>query len=644
MENLVHFDIAAVVMLLVMLFTNLFSKRAKNTAGYMYLLLVVVTMIAALFNVFTVALENTETENILLHNIVRTTYLLFHNTATPVFVMYIISLTRTWHKFKKKPYIAFILLIPYLTVAGIVISNPFTNIVFAYENGILNKTTVANSLYFFATFYVLLGFIYILIHRRTLRIGAIMVLCSSIPLGVLAVFIKHFFPRSLVEIFSNAVVLMIISMTIQNPEKNVDSVTNLRKYRAYAADIKTDFINNNHHKLILINIANYDSLRSLLGYDYTNELLRTIADKLSVCNVKNKAHAELYYLDRGKFRIIVNGYNQSKAESLAADVNEALKHLIEINKIEVTIDAFVCVAKLPEDIADYKSLMAFGNDFHERVEKTGDVYLASELFKQRNFQLMNEMENIIENAFKNNSFTVYYQPIYSVEKKRFVSAEALLRLIDEEHGFVPPNLFIPVAEKTGAIHKIGDIVLDNVCRFIASDEFKKLGLDYIEINLSVVQCMQRGLAENILNTINKYGIEPGKINLEITETAANYSQNILIENMTKLISAGVSFSLDDFGTGYSNMARLASLPLKIVKLDKTFVDNSNKPKLHIFLKGTIRMLKDMDMEIVVEGIETEQMVETFSNLNCDFIQGYYYSKPIPQNDFVKFIEKSKISA
>ena len=644
MENLVHFDIAAVIMLFVMLLTNLFSKRAKNTAGYMYMLLVAITMIAAFFNVITVALENAETSNVLLHNIVRTTYLLFHNTATPVFVMYIVSLTRTWHKFKRKPYIGFILLIPYFIVAGLIISNPFTNIVFSFENGVLSKTIVANSLYFFATFYVLLGFAYIIIYRKTLRIGSILVLCSSIPLGTLAVFVKHFFPRSLVEIFCNAVVLMIISMTIQNPEKNVDSATNLRKHRAYATDIKTDFINNNHHKLILINIANYDSIRSLLGYDSTNELLRAIADKMSLCNKTNKAHAELYYLDRGKFRIIVNEYNIHKAENLAADINKALQQLIEINKIEITLDAFVSVAKLPEDIADYKSLMAFGNDFQERVEKTGDVYLASELFKQRNFQLMNEMENIIENAFKNNSFTVYYQPIYSIEKKRFVSAEALLRLIDEEHGFVPPNLFIPVAEKTGAIHKIGDIVLDSVCKFIASDEFKRLNLDYIEINLSVVQCMQRGLADNILATINKYGISPDKINLEITETAANYSQNILIENMTKLISAGVSFSLDDFGTGYSNMARLASLPLKIVKLDKTFVDNSNKPKLHIFLKGTIRMLKDMDMEIVVEGIETEQMVETFSDLNCDFIQGYYYSKPIPKNDFIRFIEEAKKSA
>ncbi len=644
MENLVHFDIAAVIMLLVMLLTNLFSKKSRNTAGYIFVLLIINTMIAALLNVITIAMENVASDNASLYYAVRTGYLLFHNLATPLYVMYIISLTRTWHKFKKKPYIGIILMIPYLAEAAMIVSNLATHHLFTYENGVLTRHSLGTVLYVCASFYLILGIVYLLHYRKNLPLRAILVLCTSVPLGIIAVTVKNFFPHSLVEIFSNAVVLMIISMTIQNPEKNLDSVTNLRKYRAYAEDIKTDFANNNHHKLILVNIANYDSLRSLLGYDSTNKMLKIIADKLVLINKENNAKAEIYYLDRGKFRLVVNGRNASKTQKLASDVNTALKQLIEISMIEVTLDAFVCIASLPEDIKDYQSLMALGNDFHDRVEKTGEVYLASELFKQRNFQLMNDMENIIENAFKNNSFTVYYQPIYSVEKKRFVSAEALLRLIDKDYGFVPPNLFIPVAEKTGAIHKIGDIVLDNVCKFIASEEFERLGLDYIEINLSVVQCMQRGLADNILSTIKKYGISPDKINLEITETAANYSQNILIENMTKLINAGVSFSLDDFGTGYSNMARLASLPLKIVKLDKTFVDNSNKPKLHIFLKGTIKMLKDMDMEIVVEGIETEQMVETFSNLNCDFIQGYYYSKPIPLNDFVRFIEEAKISA
>ena len=218
-----------------------------------------------------------------------------------------------------------------------------------------------------------------------------------------------------------------------------------------------------------------------------------------------------------------------------------------------------------------------------------------------------------------------------------MSAEALLRLFDEEHGFISPELIVTAAEKSGAIHKIGEFVFEEVCKFVSSDEFKALGLDYIEVNLSVAQCMHGDLADKILMIMQQYNVSPRSINLEITETAASYSQRVMTDNLNKLSRAGIEFSLDDFGTGYSNMKRVVSLPLKIVKLDKSFVDEKENLKMWIFLQNTIKMLKDMNMEIVVEGIETKEMVDAFSNLKCDFIQGYYFSKAISKNDFVKFI-------
>lgn len=235
---------------------------------------------------------------------------------------------------------------------------------------------------------------------------------------------------------------------------------------------------------------------------------------------------------------------------------------------------------------------------------------------------------------------MYYQPIYSVNEQRFNSAEALLRLKDDKYGFISPEIFIPAAEKSGAIHKIGAFVLDEVCRFIASEEYKALQLDYIEINLSVAQCMQNDLANQVLETIDKYKITPDQINLEITETAASYSQKTMLENLSVLSDAGISFSLDDFGTGYSNMRRIASLPLHLVKLDKSFADMGENPKLQIILQNTIQMIKAMNMKIVVEGIETEKLVQQFSDLQCEYIQGYYYSKPIPKEEFVDFIKES----
>ena len=150
--------------------------------------------------------------------------------------------------------------------------------------------------------------------------------------------------------------------------------------------------------------------------------------------------------------------------------------------------------------------------------------------------------------------------------------------------------------------------------------------------------MQERLHKRLWDIMAEYGVEPDQINLEITETAASHAQEVMAENLSKLTQAGVSFSLDDYGTGYSNIKRVIQLPLKIIKLDKTFVDEQDNPKMLVVLKNTVAMLKDMNMEIVVEGIETQEMLDFFTELRCDFIQGYFFSKPIPKPEFVSFIK------
>ena len=195
-----------------------------------------------------------------------------------------------------------------------------------------------------------------------------------------------------------------------------------------------------------------------------------------------------------------------------------------------------------------------------------------------------------------------------------------------------------MAEDSGAIHKIGMIVLEKVCKFISSESFKELGLDYIEVNLSVVQCMDRSLAKKIAAVCDKYGVKPSQLNLEITETASSFAQKNMMTNINTLYDMGYSFSLDDFGTGYSNLVRIASLPLHIVKLDKSFTWTGDNDDLKLILETTINMVKKMDMKIVVEGVETEEMLKRFRDLECEYIQGYYFSKPLPEFDFIQYIK------
>ena len=153
------------------------------------------------------------------------------------------------------------------------------------------------------------------------------------------------------------------------------------------------------------------------------------------------------------------------------------------------------------------------------------------------------------------------------------------------------------------------------------------------------QCMQMDLTDKVLYYLKKYNLKPEQINLEITETAANTTQDVVEENIRALSEQGIAFSLDDYGTGYSNLSRIISLPFRIVKIDKSMTDKVFDSKIRAILKYNIRLLKEIGMEIVVEGVATEEVLKQFEEMGCDFIQGYYFSRPLPQQEFVEFIKK-----
>ena len=237
---------------------------------------------------------------------------------------------------------------------------------------------------------------------------------------------------------------------------------------------------------------------------------------------------------------------------------------------------------------------------------------------------------------------VFFQPIYSNRDKCFTSAEALVRIRKKDGTLLSPSIFIPVAEKTGIILELGERVIEKVCLLLKNSDAIKLGIHYIEINLSVIQCEKRDLAKRLISIVKKYDIAPGLINLEITETASISARTILLENMKTLINYGFTFSLDDFGKGESNLMYIVEMPVSIVKLDydmlKAFF---RSPKAKTVVQAVVNMAHNMNLKMVAEGIETEEEIQGMSKENIDYIQGYYYSCPVPQNDFLEFLRNNQ---
>lgn len=636
MRNL-SFDISAIIVLILLLISVLIRKATIGRTNKVFITAILLCMLTTCFDIMAGVFDAAGADYEKMMLFAHTGYLLLHNFESVVHVVFVIGVMDLWHKLKKNVPLQVCIVLPYAAIFALVMTNLFTKLIFSVDGGIYTHGPLFNLLYICAGSYLLIDIYVVVKNRRLINAAKIVGLLSMAGICLLSVIIHILLPKQLVECFGVSLSLFLVSLAVQRPEERLDSDTGFYRHSAYGHDAKNSFLSGKHWHVVMLNIANFSVVNSMLGYEQAMGVLKLVADKIRLLNKNLGNKGELYYLDRGRFRIVFAEKDRTMAETYATLLNNELKLKINYNSFDINLSPMIVLARCPEEIESFKSLMAFGLDFHKRNPYTGRVILAPEIYHKDDFEIKNNINQIIKNALENRSFQVYYQPIYSISEKKFVSAEALLRLFDKEHGFISPEILIPAAEKSGAIHKIGEYVFEEVCKFVSSKEFEELGLDYIEVNLSVAQCMHGDLADKILMIMNQYNVPTSRINLEITETAASYSQRVMTDNLNKLSRAGVEFSLDDFGTGYSNMKRVVSLPLKIVKLDKSFVDEQANPKMWIFLQNTVKMLKDMNMEIVVEGIETKEMVEAFSDLKCDFIQGYYFSKAISKDEFVKFI-------
>ena len=248
------------------------------------------------------------------------------------------------------------------------------------------------------------------------------------------------------------------------------------------------------------------------------------------------------------------------------------------------------------------------------------------------------IKKMIDEALRNDRVEVFYQPFYNIKKSCFDVAEALVRIRLENGEIVAPPRFIPIAEESGQIRSLGIRVFEKVCEFIASGEAGKVGLEKIEINVSAAQFDRDDPERFVMENIQKYGISPEWINLEITETAATKNWDIMLDNMHRLIDKGVTFSLDDFGTGRSNIDYFVNMPVKTVKFDNTFTQGFfSNDRMKPVLTGMTDIVHKLDMSIVAEGIETEEQARAMKEMGVEYIQGYYYSRPLPKDELIKFL-------
>lgn len=511
------------------------------------------------------------------------------------------------------------------------------------------------ALYVSTIYYSVIGIWWLIRWKKVLTKDLFATLMMLYPIVLLAVYVQYHFPHLHLEMFATSVAIMLVSAFVMRPERQMDSLVEAASMQAYRDMCNRAFITQRPLCLVFLEIVNIDRIRLLVGRDELHAIIRSVAANLG--NVLETGDV-LYYLRNGMFcispvnqdadhalRIAFKTHEEGKERSRKAPATPATRqkpgdhgHATQApqDMQRPNMQMRACVVRIPYDVSDPQTLSAFVRRLGHLVPGSR-VTSYEELSTYEDFDLNIALSSCIERAIRNRSFQVHYQPIMCLNDDRFHSAEALIRLHDPEFGWISPNLFIPEAEQSGAILAIGSIMLEKICEFLGGVDFESTGLSYIEVNLSTEQCIRPQMAIELLELMRAHSVDPRRINLEVTETSSSFSQLIVERNVSTLAEAGVTFSLDDFGTGYSNVTRALSLPFDLVKFDKSFVDAMKDDAALTVFSQSISMMKQIGKEVLVEGVETQEQALAIRNMGADYIQGYLYARPLPQDEFVSFL-------
>ena len=624
MEHLVYYDIAAAFVLLTALAAYHLRKYSDNFQSrvyrvMLYALLVVSTSDFLLFwN--EVPLDKMWTTILLYICIIGQV------VVAVAYLLYILCLTGRVERFirKEKGW----LFVPAWIVIALLVMQLFIPYLFKVGvNGSYQRQNGIIVFYACMIYFYLMGEVFLVRFRKRLSFE---ILLSATVFALVSIFtlaLHITFPGFRLQFFGMAMCVLLYLISSERPQEYTVPELEIMNRRAFLKEAEERLLGSERFPMLVIKVHNLKVMRQTLGNDSVNEFQKEMAAffRELIDNSRIYQFSQSVYvlaLDRKKKDI-----DSSVLIRQILDRFEQPWHSGSVEtKFRIHISSIVC----PRDAKDLNGLIDYIQYMRSISSENGNVVLKpAEMDIDRPKREL-RIRKLLNDAVDHKGFEVFYQPIYSVAENRIASAEALVRLKDQSMGYISPEEFIPIAEKSGMIMQIGEFVFETVCRFIQEKQLTDYGLQYIEINLSVVQCMQENLAERLTEIMKKYHVAPTQINLAITETAAAHSD--MLENNIKILhKQGIEFSLDDYGSGYSNTDYLFRFPFRIVKNDKTILWEA--------FKNTIRMIKELGLEIVVEGVETQEYVDYLTEQHCDYLQGYFYSKPIPDRDFLELLHR-----
>lgn len=389
---------------------------------------------------------------------------------------------------------------------------------------------------------------------------------------------------------------------------------------------------NQQFGLLTLDLDDFRRINDTRGHPIGDQILVEVAQRLHEQMGENefvaRSGGDEFYVLKAKLDDV------SELEELALRLLQIFEEPYKLGEFEFFISASAGIAVFPEHGTDRDTLLQHADVALSEAKAAGKNkhWFFDQTIRERIATWM-EKEKDLRYAIQRNEFEMYYQPVIDVYSGDIVGAEALIRWNHPSDGLLSPYFFMQLAEETDLIHPIGDWVLESVCN--TCQKWKKDGLPplTVSMNLSPIQFRRTDLSEWIRDALKKHDVDPRQLVVEITETVAMDNLTHTQEVLRNIRELGVKVALDDFGTGYSSLNYLRSLPLDILKIDKSFIrDLADNPKEAFIVRQIIEMAHELELTVTAEGVEELGQLEVLRQNHCDHLQGYYYYRPMPEGD------------
>ncbi len=394
--------------------------------------------------------------------------------------------------------------------------------------------------------------------------------------------------------------------------------------------------------LLFLDLDNFKYINDTLGHGCGDQLLCIISDRLQNSTRKSDTVSRF---GGDEFIIILPETGFEQAALIAEKILSKISEPITIQGHELTPQTSIGISLYPDDGTDLETLIKHADTAMYQAKNSGKgnhQFFAAHMNDKIHQRFT--VENELRHALEHNEFILFYQPQLDLISGKVIGVEALLRWQHPTRGLVSPGEFIPIAEESQLIFNIGEWVITSACAQVQSWLGKYGVSPNVAINISSKQLSDSQLAETIKKNLRKYAIAPGYLELELTESIMMSNIHTAINFMEEMSKLGILISIDDFGTGYSSLTYLKKLSLDKLKIDQSFVrDILIDPDDATIVTVIITMAKSLGLKVIAEGVETKQQLEFLKKQNCDEIQGYYISPPLPPEELVDFLFPEKTS-